>query len=255
MRPHFLLMLAILLGASWTAQAKDALVSDLSKNEVAIEANFTGETILLFGAIDTDTNDSVDLAVIVKGPNQPLTIRKKSRILGIWVNDAALNVPRVPAYYAVASNREISLIADDKTLALHGAGLKHLPIMTDNVTDKMTRAEQQQDFIDGLIRNKKQRQLYQEIADGVRIIDNRLFRVELALPPGVPIGEYEAQILLFRDGQLIGRAANKLNVGIQGFEQHLYRWAHELPALYGLTGVIISILCGWGAAVIFRSRA
>lgn len=233
------------------AHANDRLVTDLSKADIAIQADFSGENILLFGAIETDPQAQVDIAVIVQGPNQPLTIRRKSKIFGIWVNDDALDIAQVPAYYAVTSTRNLEEIADESVLAAHGVGLRHLPVqLADSEIPNDHR-----DFIAGLIRKKQTRKLYQETSDGVRVINNRLFRAELDLPPGVPVGTYEAQILLFRDGQVVSRQTNQLHVDIQGFEQYLYRWAHERPALYGVTGVLISIFCGWGAAAMFRRRA
>lgn len=244
-------LLALLFFANPSqAQNGDALVTDLSKNQVAIQADFTGETILLFGAIDTDADSPLDVAIVVKGPNQPLTVRRKSKMLGIWVNDAALPISHVPAYYAVASTRNMRHIADDNILRHYGLGLQHLPVRLADQSQSPHAAP----FIDGLIRNKQARDLYQQSDNGVRVINNRLFRAELALPSGVPVGKYEAHILLFRDGQVVSRRTNRLHVGIQGFEQYLYRWAHELPLLYGITGVLISIFCGWGAAILFRRR-
>ena len=43
--------LILLLQSNMAANSAE-LVTDLSKNEISIETNFTGEKILLFGAID-----------------------------------------------------------------------------------------------------------------------------------------------------------------------------------------------------------
>lgn len=229
----------------------EELVTDLSTSEVAIEANFSGEKILLFGAFDNTRKDNkYDVAIILRGPDQPVTVRRKSRIGGIWVNSHALKIDSVPAYYAISGSRPIAEIASPEELRRHGASLEHLPTSLRDDTAQPANRE----FIDGLIRNKMAQGLYQQNPNGVKIIGNRLFRSEIALPPGVPIGMYRADILLFSDGKIVSRQSNAIRVGIVGFEQFLHRWAHQLPILYGMTGVIVALISGWGAAIFFRRR-
>jgi len=133
----------------------------------------------------------------------------------------------------------------------HNAG----PLPTRQARKCASPPPQAHAFIDGLIRNKKARGLYSEVSDGVRIIGGRLFRAEIALPSGVPVGNYRADILLFRNGKVVSKQSNPLNVDIQGIEQLLYMLAHQLPAFYGAAGVLIAFVSGWGAAILFRRRA
>jgi len=261
----FVRLFALLLIWSIAPTSADELVADLSTSQVTIQTDFTGETILLFGAIDTsdrqtgkiapsklDTNP-LDIVIIIRGPDQDLTIRRKDRTFGIWANNAALPLRAVPAYYAVAASRPLAQIATQQELAKHGAGLAYLPIH--KASHQPATQRQAQAFIDGLIRNKKARGLYSEVSDGVRIIGGRLFRAEIALPSGVPVGNYQADILLFRKGKVVSKQSNTLNVDIQGIEQLLYMLAHQLPAFYGAAGVLIAFVSGWGAAILFRRRA
>jgi uncharacterized membrane protein YhfC len=48
---------------------------------------------------------------------------------------------------------------------------------------------------------------------------------------------------------------NTIIVGIAGFEQFLHRLAHQLPILYGITGVLIAVFFGWTATILFRRRS
>ena len=96
--------------ASWPAQA-DQLVTDLSEHQISIRSNFTGTEILIFGAIEaenpTDLVTERDIVVVVTGPEGPVTVRRKDRIAGIWIN-----------YDAVRFERAILLF-----------GLKHAPLV------------------------------------------------------------------------------------------------------------------------------
>lgn len=262
--PVLIRLFVLLFIWSIAPSSADELVADLSTSQVTIQTDFTGETILLFGAIDTSTRQTgkiapskldtnpLDIVIIIRGPDQDLTIRRKDRTFGIWANNAALPLRAVPAYYAVAASRPLSQIATPRELAKHGAGLAYLPI---HKASHKPATQEAQAFIDGLIRNKKERGLYSEVSDGVRIIGGRLFRAEIALPSGVPVGNYRADILLFRNGKVVNKQSNPLNVDIQGIEQLLYMLAHQLPAFYGAAGVLIAFVSGWGAAILFRRRA
>ena len=243
---QFLMLLVISL---WELPAQ-ALVTDLSKNEVAIETNFTGESVLLFGAIEQVKPDAQDIVVIIKGPDQALTVRRKNQNFGIWINGEKQSFQKAPSYYAVASTRKLSEIAPDTELARHAAGLNNLP-----VTYAGNQHNEFQEFINGLIRNKQAAGLYRQSENGVQLIGGRLFRAEIDLPPGIPVGRYEARILLFENGKVISQQSNKIDVGISGIEQLLYSWAHGQPMLYGIVGVIISVFCGWGTASLFRRRS
>ena len=79
--------------------ATDTLVADLSQHLVAITTGFAGANVLLFGAIE----GKGDVVVIVRGPERPVVMRRKSRILGVWINTARMTFQRVPSFYAVVT--------------------------------------------------------------------------------------------------------------------------------------------------------
>ena len=64
----------------------DALVADLSEHLIKIDLGFTGKKVLLYGAIEGDG----EVLVVVQGPREPITIRRKGRIAGIWATEASV---------------------------------------------------------------------------------------------------------------------------------------------------------------------
>ena len=88
-----LLVLFLLLAAPVKAEE---IVLGLSRDEVAITATFQGSEILIFGAIKRDapirTDSDLGVIVTVAGPDLPVTVRKKDRRLGIWVNTESVVV-------------------------------------------------------------------------------------------------------------------------------------------------------------------
>ena len=98
----FLLCLTVL-----PAQAQEAIVADLSQKEVAITATFTGSEILIFGAVKRETaiseDEPLEVVIAVTGPSEPLTVRRKEKRYGIWINTDAVEVDQAPSFYAVAT--------------------------------------------------------------------------------------------------------------------------------------------------------
>ena len=69
---------------------KNVLVTDVSKDQISIRSNYSGETLLLFGAIDTLPYGEVDgVVVLLRGPAQDITLRKKNKQFGILINGPA----------------------------------------------------------------------------------------------------------------------------------------------------------------------
>ena len=226
------------------------LVTDLSKDEIAIEANFTGDKILMFGAIDSASNaPKADVVVVVRGPSINALVRKKEHQAGIWLNGAEVTFGAMPSFYSIASNRPLAEIAPVKTLIDNELGtqaLEHLPISGAFISEEL------QDFAAAHIRLKKRQGLYRNDDAGVQIISGRLFRSEITIPTQVPLGDYKIDFFLFENGRLTATQSSMLTVDFYGIENTLHVLAHDMPLLYGLTGVLIAILMGWGVATIFR---
>ena len=90
---------ALMALAAPSAQA-NVLVTDLSKDQISIRGGFTGETLLLFGAIDPTPHGPVDgVVVVLRGPGENVTLRKKQKSFGIWVNEQAYRLGPLPVSY------------------------------------------------------------------------------------------------------------------------------------------------------------
>ena len=72
------------------AQAKPVLVPDVSARRIEIRYSFTGAQLLLFGAIlyprGVIPERTPDIAVVLRGPVEPILVREKQKVAGIWMN-------------------------------------------------------------------------------------------------------------------------------------------------------------------------
>jgi uncharacterized protein (TIGR02186 family) len=249
--------LAALLLALWpapaSAEAEPAFAiiqSDISTREVSIKSNFTGIEILIFGSVDfSDTPETgpYDVIIVVRGPNQPIVVRRKQLMAGIWVNGPGKTFPLVPEFYAVLSSRPVRAIASDETLRTLGIGLTGLDFGRNPKADS-----DEQVFRSSLIRLKRRALLFQEHDDGVRFIGRSLFRATVALPVNVPVGRYTADVYLFRNGALLSKSQSTLAVNKVGFEHLIYHLAFRQPSIYGLVAVLLAVLAGLISWFAFR---
>lgn len=232
--------------------AANVLVTDLSKDQISIRSNFSGEKLLLFGAIDTAPHGPVDgIVVVLRGPGENVQLRKKARRFGIWVNGAAAELGPLPGFYAVVGSAPAEALTADEER-------RHLQIGADmlsaNSLNGPLDGAAQAEVLAAFIRLKQAAQLYAEDAGGVEIINDRLFRAEIDLPAGMPVGRYVTEFFAFKNGRLVGYQTGELPVDIVGTGHILHAAAHEASLLYGLSGVAMAMLMGWGVAILFRRQ-
>ena len=99
-------------------------MADLATHLIAITTGFTGASVVLFGA----TDGPGDIAVAVRGPEREMTVRRKSRVAGIWVNTRELTFTNVPSFYAVAASRPIEDMVSPATALLYRLGIANLKL-------------------------------------------------------------------------------------------------------------------------------
>ena len=250
--PITLCLLGLLALLATPMARANVLVTDLSKDQISIRGDFAGETLLLFGAIDPSPHGVVDVVVVIlRGPGENITLRKKQKTLGIWVNQAAYPIGPLPGFLAVVSSAPlVDLIPDEERRLLDiGADKLQANMLRGTPTDEEKRAA-----LAAFIRLKQKDRLFAENAQAVEIIDDRLFRAEINLPAGMPVGRYVTEFFAFKNGRVVGYRTGELPVDIVGAGHILGEAAHNQPLLYGLSGVALAVFMGWGVAAVFRRR-
>lgn len=86
------------------------------------------------------------------------------------------------------------------------------------------------------------------------LLGNRLFRTDIELPANTPIGLYEINVYLFRQGQIVDAQTSSLVVSRAGVSANVYEFAMEQALWYGLAALIFALFAGWLAAAAFREN-
>lgn len=228
------------------AAAAETLAADLSQESVTITTGFTGSHVLLFGA----TDGPGDVVVTVMGPPQPIVVRRKERVSGIWINRQSMTFPRAPTFYAVAASDALSEIVPETVARKYQIGLDHL-VLTPAGSPPAARVRL---YRSSLIRNMIKRDLYKPGLRGV-VFPNRsqrLFRTEIFFPANVPTGNYRVRFLLLRDGKVVSTFDRTMVIEKGGISADVFHFAHNNAVLYGLLAILAAIIAGWGASQLFR---
>jgi len=236
------------------AADKPVLVPDISARQVQIRYSFTGAQLLLFGAVvypgGRPPDRQVDIAVVLRGPVQPILVREKEQIAGIWMNADSNRFRSAPSFYAVASSRPIKDLIDERTAAIYELGLHDLQLSPGGGA----LPEKERRFEAGLLDLRSRQGLYSESPHGVEINGRVLYRAVITIPSQVPVGTYTAETFLIDRHKVIAAATRDIEINKSGFERYVALAARRHRLLYGLTCVLLSLGLGWAAAAAFRRR-
>lgn len=236
------------------AADKPLLVPDISSRQVQIRYSFTGAQLLLFGAViypgGRPPGRALDIAVVLRGPVQPILVREKQKIAGIWMNADSNRFRSAPSYYAVASSRPISDLLDERTAAIYELGVHNLQLSPGGGA----LPEKERRFEAGLLDLRSRGGLYSENPHGVEITSGVLYRAVITIPSQVPVGTYTAETFLIDRHKVIAAATRDIQINKSGFERYVALAARRHRFLYGFACVLLSLGLGWAAAMAFRRR-
>jgi uncharacterized protein (TIGR02186 family) len=243
-----------LLAPLMVAADKPVLVPDISARQVQIRYSFTGAQLLLFGAVvypgGRPPSRPLDIAVVLRGPVQPILVREKQKIAGIWMNADSNRFRSAPSFYAVASSRPIKDLVNDRTAAIYELGLHNLQLSPGGGA----LPEKERRFEAGLLDLRHRHGLYYEDPRGVEINAGVLYRATITIPSQVPVGTYTAETFLIDRGRVLAAATRDIQIDKSGFERFVALAARRHQFLYGLASVALSLALGWAAAAAFRRR-
>lgn len=244
--------LLLLIALASPALAQESIVSGLSQNRVSITADFDGSEILIYGAVKRDApapeGKPLEVIITVEGPSTPVTVRRKARVAGIWVNNAEVRVDSAPSFYAVATTGPLRHILSDTENLRHAITIERL-IRAIGIT---AEAERSADFILALLRVRTNEDRYRVLEGKVELTEDTLFRVDIVLPANLTEGEYKVRLFLLRDKRVVAKQERLIGVRKEGLERFIFNLAQDQPLIYGLISLVLAALAGWGASAAFR---
>ncbi|RFC67138.1 TIGR02186 family protein [Mesorhizobium denitrificans] len=235
---------------------EESIQIGLSTDHVALTAGFSGADLTIFGSVENadpqvTRRGGYDVIVVLEGPSDAVVVRRKQRVLGMWINTRSETFVNVPISYSVATTRQPQDITDPQSY-------KRLSLGADNIflqpLNKHSGPVTIQEFTDALRERKKATSLYSTNYGGVQFLSQSLFRATLRLAPDVPVGTHRARAFLFKNGTFVSESSAQLEIRKSGFEQSIFDYAHQDSFTYGIFAVFLAMLTGWLGQLVFRKE-
>lgn len=243
--------LALTAMLSLSGQREPILVPEVSQSRVEVRQGFTGADLLLYGAV-IDPSGAVgeteyDIVVVLKGPSEPIRLREKERIAGIWMNAGSTDFRSAPSFFAVASSAPVEDIVDERTAAIYELGTSFIQLSPSGEIEP----EKQSRFSSGLVDLRRRLDLYKEDFEGVRISEGVLYQARIELPSNVTTGAYTAETFAIANGRVLASATARIEVEKVGLEGRVVRASEERSFWYGMLAIVLSLGMGWLAGRLF----
>lgn len=240
---------------------REIVHADISTRSVQVTSSFTGTEIIVFGSIEhgrpehAASEDLYDVVVVLEGTPEKLVARRKSNVVGLWINTQSMTFESVPSYYAISSTRPLDEIASPLVLRNHDIGFDKVRMLPVGGWESGITTADLRKFKEAVIRLKNSSGLYVQSDYGVVFVGGAsLFRTTIDLPANVPVGNLNARVMLFRKGQMLSQFKSQVRMQRQGIERYLHDFAFGYPLLYGITAVIVAAGAGLAASSYFNRR-
>ena len=221
------------------------MLADLSSHIIAIGGGFTGDSVVLFGS----TDGPGDIIAVVRGPERDMTVWRKGKVAGIWVNADSVTFNNVPAFYAVVASRPVEQLIQPSVAALYKIGTAHLKYETSLAGVPRTRPAVRRGADRGAAAGGAVRRRYRQ---GRRFSASGCSARRSAFPQNVPTGTYLVQVFLVRDGDVVSGQTTPLVVSKVGLDAAISDFAIRESAAYGAIAIAVALAAGWLASLPFR---
>jgi len=212
-------------------------------NLIAIGTFFNGTQLTVSGKADVEN----DVAVVVSGKQEELTLKKKGKALGLlWMNQGDVHFKKVPNFYILYSSigRMESAATDPNTLEKLGIGFEYLK----NEMEIGAPAEERDSLADEFLKLKQNQGLYAshpgEISFEQKNEKEKSFIAKIWIPPQISAGEYQIRVIEINNGHTVDNLKNQLSVKEEGIPLMLSSLAFNHSLLYGFFAVLIAVAAG-----------
>jgi uncharacterized protein (TIGR02186 family) len=242
----FIPIVIMIASFMWHPQPANSMVSSKVKHEpnlIAIGAFFNGTQLTVSGKIAAEN----EVVVIVTGKHEELTLKKKGKALGLlWMNLGDVHFKKVPNLYILYSSKGIMELAaaDAKTYEQLGIGFESLKNEMEIEAPQAERNDLAQEFL----KLKKNHGLYAshlgEISFEPKSDTEKSFNATVWIPPRVPPGEYQVQVMEIHNGVIVDNLMEQLKVKEEGIPSMISSLAFNHSLFYGFLAVLIAVAAG-----------
>jgi uncharacterized protein (TIGR02186 family) len=242
-----------LLGLAAVSQAEvPALESTvpltLDPPEVEVGVFYRGTDL----QIRADIPDCNGAALLLDADGDDVTLNRKGREAGIWLNVAQITVSGAPRVYLLASSKQLDDLCPEEVQRELGLGVGSLRDRIKVTSEKPLVGSEIEEFL-------KLKKLNGTYRTDDRIIltpegeGRQSLYIRLPIPATVAPGVYRVALYCFRDGGLVCRGASEISIRRVGLADVMTKLAQKHGAEYGLLAIVIAMSVGIVMGIVFHS--
>jgi len=237
------------------AAGDSAIVTDYTKGLIEIDLSYHGERIHFFGALQGIEADGV--VVKLTSPAERVKLNIAGRVGPLWMNVKQYEVDNVPFMYKIHASAPMDTLVPPDVARQLGLGFETVKEKLELHLVKGEAAETDKDTLfDGLLKLKKKANLYKiDDESRIRIKNGKIFQHYFTFPSAAKAGEYQVESFVFKDGKLVARAMDTIQIRKVGLEAFVANAAQNHPVLYGISAVVIALAAGLVVGYLFKGGA
>jgi uncharacterized protein (TIGR02186 family) len=227
----------------------------VSPTHVAVTSQFHGSTL----KVDVAAPPGTEIVLKLEGRRRDVVFNQKGRVLVVWMNVGEVTIGNAPQAYMLYTSAERGELASGDALRRLGLGLEALGPEIETRGEGMDRETMLREFYDYKRKSGLYRVAYGALRpqageagrDGTGL---EHYMVGIDLPSRVPVGDYEVDLYVFEDGEVVDTTSEAVTVEKTGFPLFVSRLARDHPGEYGLLAIVVAVVAGFLVGLVF-SRA
>ncbi len=199
-----------------------------------------------------------EVAIVISGKETPVDLKLKGKVGGLlWSNIGDVTIENVPSLYLLATSPGLrgSLGAH----AVESASVGYRAVESKCRVSPARGADEDHRIFGEFVKLKEKQKLYGVTEGGVALTAGSSGDLDCAadffIPPDVPVGSFDVQLLAFDRHRETVLASALLTVEKAGPAATISAMARERGLLYGVLSVIVALLAGVLAGVVFGHRS
>jgi uncharacterized protein (TIGR02186 family) len=244
------MLLFCLAGPALRAQESETestVTLNLAPTEIDVGIFYRGTRV----RAEATVSECDGAVLVLEAEPEDVTLNRKGREAGIWLNVAQVTISNAPRVYILASSGELDDICSQAVQRDLGLGIRSLrDRMRVNCEKHLVGTE-----VDEFLKLKTRGGTYNtDIKIKLTPADKgQKLAALLPVPATIPPGIYRVSLYCFKDGELTLRGSSDLTIRRVGVAEMMASLAHKHAAEYGVLAVIVAMVVGIVMGVVFHS--
>lgn len=241
-------LLVFFTAASFSGtRAADRLTSEITPNHIPVTIGYHGTSLTVKGRSDGDTH----LLIKITNKSRHAELKYKAKVGGIvWMKKGKLTFKNLPDIYMLFGTKNPETLLTPAELKQYHIGYKSL-IADAKVEDEQGK-EAERKWLQDFISFKEHDGLYLIKNDAIQREQGGNFKLVIDWPFQAGPDKYTVETFAVREGRIIDRTTQHVEVERSGLIAALSGMAFEHPALYGIMAVIVAMVAGFSVGTIFK---